>query len=220
MNLLADFPLITAASVDMRLLPHRAVFLPGADALLIADLHLGKAERFLRAGIPIPPATESADLLRLSRALEVTGASHLIILGDLLHAPVRPGGYTAALLSRWRADHAALQVTLIRGNHDQPQDALLYALGLGCVDEPLEVGGLSLCHMPERCRFPYGIAGHLHPLAQLAGAGNALRLPCFWFGPRAVVLPAFSTFVDGRVIRPALGDRVFVVADDQVLPVG
>jgi metallophosphoesterase superfamily enzyme len=54
-------------------------------------------------------------------------------------------------------------------------------------------------------------------------AGPALqreRLPCFWLTPRTAVLPAFGSFTGSAAVVPSPGDRVFVVADGEVLPVG
>jgi metallophosphoesterase superfamily enzyme len=64
------------------------------------------------------------------------------------------------------------------------------------------------------------LAGHVHPAVRVGGRGrDRLRLPCFWFGPRVGVLPAFGAFTGTHTITPAPGDRVFAVADDRVLAV-
>jgi metallophosphoesterase superfamily enzyme len=64
------------------------------------------------------------------------------------------------------------------------------------------------------------LSGHLHPAAVLDGAGRqALKLPCFWFGRRVGVLPAFGDFTGCAAIRAVAGDRVFVVAENRVLAV-
>ena len=46
-----------------------------------------------------------------------------------------------------------------------------------------------------------------------------LRLPCFYFGERSGVLPAFGAFTGLSMLRPANGDHCFVIAEDQVLAV-
>ena len=79
----------------------------------------------------------------------------------------------------------------------------------------------ALVHEPKPVRGGYALAGHIHPAVRLTGgAGESLRLPCFWFGPRVGVLPSFGAFTGSAVVRPKSGDRVFVVADDEVLAVG
>ena len=53
-------------------------------------------------------------------------------------------------------------------------------------------------------------------------AGRArewLRLPCYWFGTRLGVLPAFGEFTGMMPVRVAPGDRLYAIADDRVLQV-
>ena len=65
-----------------------------------------------------------------------------------------------------------------------------------------------------------GVRISLHPGAPISRAGGQrLRLPCFWFAPEVGVLPAFGVFTDAASIAARPGDRVFVVADDEVIPV-
>jgi metallophosphoesterase superfamily enzyme len=64
----------------------------------------------------------------------------------------------------------------------------------------------------------YVLAGHIHPAARITGRANeSLRLPCFWFGADAAVLPAFGAFTGTAVVDPDPGDRVCVIAGDRVL---
>jgi hypothetical protein len=65
----------------------------------------------------------------------------------------------------------------------------------------------------------YILAGHLHPTVVLRQRGDRLRLPCFHFGARVGVLPAFSTFTNGVVVQPERGDRVYVIAQQRVVAV-
>ena len=65
----------------------------------------------------------------------------------------------------------------------------------------------------------YILAGHLHPTVVLRQRGDRLRLPCFHFGARVGVLPAFSTFTNGVVVQPERGDRVYVIAEQRVVAV-
>ena len=64
------------------------------------------------------------------------------------------------------------------------------------------------------------LAGHIHPAISLAGPGRQReRLPCFLFGERIGLLPAFGDFTGGATVRPRPGDRVFGVAGDEVVPI-
>ena len=61
------------------------------------------------------------------------------------------------------------------------------------------------------------LAGHIHPAAVVAGrGGDRLRLPCFHFGPRVGVLPAFGAFTGMLVMPRKVGDRVYVIGGDTV----
>ena len=97
------------AGEPVRLLPERALFWPAACALVVADVHWGKAAAFRAAGIPIPGGATRQDLDRLDQAVARTGARRLIVLGDLFHAKAgRIATRTLAALRRWREarDHA------------------------------------------------------------------------------------------------------------------
>jgi hypothetical protein len=52
----------------------------------------------------------------------------------------------------------------------------------------------------------------------LSGVGGlSTTLPCFYFGTRYGLLPAFGDFTGTALIRPQSGDRVFVLVDGKVL---
>jgi metallophosphoesterase superfamily enzyme len=86
-----------------------------------------------------------------------------------------------------------------------------------CVDEPWPLGGLALCHHPQSVPGAYALAGHLHPAVVLGGrAHERLRLPCFHFGAAVGVLPAFGAFTGMHVVERRPGERVYVVAGDEV----
>jgi hypothetical protein len=74
------------AGEPVRLLPERALFWQAACALVVADVHWGKAAAFRSAGIPIPGGATRQDLDRLDQAVARTGARRLVVLGDLFHA--------------------------------------------------------------------------------------------------------------------------------------
>ena len=211
------------AGVEVQLLAERAVFLPACETLLVADLHVGKAAAFRAASMAIPAGITAADLERLSAALAGTRARRLVVLGDLLHARSGRAPRTLDALAAWRACHRRLEVVLVRGNHDRHAGDPPEELGFDCVEGPWldPESGWTCRHEPEVSGAVYTLAGHLHPSVRLLGAGRqAVSLPCFHFGPAMGVLPAFGGFTGSRRVRPRRGDRVFVVVDGEVLPVG
>jgi len=88
-----------------------------------------------------------------------------------------------------------------------------------CIEAGGALGPFVLNHEPGPSRVGYALAGHIHPAVRLAGEGETLRLPCFWFARRYGVLPAFGAFTGSAVVRPKGGDQVFVIAEEDVLKV-
>ncbi len=195
-----------------------ALYLPALQTLLVADLHVGKAQTFRRLGVPVPHGTTAATLGRLTDVLRDTGAQRLVLLGDFLHAAAGRSAATMAALQTWRAAHAAVAITLVRGNHDRHAGDPPAAWGIETVNEPLRVGGLALCHHPRPVAGAYVLAGHWHPCVSVGwrAVGGRLRLPCFWFGAEGGngvgILPAFGSFTGMHPIERLAGDRVFAVA--------
>jgi DNA ligase-associated metallophosphoesterase len=151
-----------------------------------------------------------------------TGAQHVVFLGDLLHSARARAAATWAAVARWREAHAGLQLTLVRGNHDSHAGDPPPEWRVRCVDEPFMLGGLALCHHPQPVAGAYALAGHIHPAVVLGGRGlDRLRLPCFHFGAEVGVLPAFGAFTGMHVMARGEGERVFVIAGDELraLPV-
>ena len=209
------------AGEPLVLLPERALFQERTGTLVAADVHLGKAAAFRAAAIPLPGGTTSEALARLSSALKRTGACRLLLLGDFFHAKAGRADRTLAAISKWRERHADLEIVLVRGNHDRGAGDPPAAWGFTCCDEPLIEPPFAFRHHPAEETGSYVLAGHIHPVVSLAGAGRQReRLPCFFFGQKVGLLPAFGDFTGGAGVRPGQGDRIFVVADQEVIPVG
>jgi DNA ligase-associated metallophosphoesterase len=210
---------VEVAGARLALLAQRAAYLVEQRCLLVADAHIGKAVSFRRLGVPVPSGTTTQTLQALSLAVAATGARRMVFLGDLLHSAHAHAPATLQALAQWRQQHAALELWLVRGNHDDRAGDPPPALGVQAVDEPLRLGGLALCHHPRPQDGAYVLAGHLHPCVVLGGrARQRLRLPCFHFGPQVGVLPAFGAFTGMHAIRPGPGERVYVVGGDTVQP--
>ena len=211
---------LTIAGERVMLMTERALYLPAHDALLVADLHLGKAAAFRAAHIPVPTGTTAADLARLSRILTRTNARTLIVLGDLLHAKAGRQPGTLATIAAWRAEHSSLQIRLVRGNHDERAGDPPTELDIACVDAPLMIGPFACAHHPIPCDAGYVLAGHLHPHVSLGGRGSStVRLPCFVFGDCVGILPAFAEFTGTGAYVVSPSDALYAIADDAVVPV-
>jgi uncharacterized protein len=211
---------VIVAGETLLLLPERAIYWARVKTLLIADPHFGKSATFRAHAIPIPEGSMNTDLTRLTRTILRTNAETLFVLGDLLHTAQGCDEETLASMHSWREQHSNLQINLVRGNHDRHAGDPPDDWRVQCVDAPSLHPPFILSHYPIVSQEGYGLAGHLHPLAQLVGKGKqVLKLPCFWIGINCAVLPAFGSFIDGAVVHPTLGERVFVVAGKQVLDI-
>jgi uncharacterized protein len=198
------------------LMGEKALYWPGASTLFVADVHLGKAATFRRAGIAIPPGSNRESLDRLSQALESTKAERLVILGDLLHSATARNPDTMASLSAFRARHRQVTMQLIRGNHDDRSGDPPTELSIECLDPPHCQGPFALCHEPTAVANGYVLAGHVHPGLRLKGGVDSARVACFWLGERCAVLPAFGAFTGTWIVTPQAGDRLYPVAEGQV----
>ena len=211
---------VDVAGERLVLLADRAVHWPAASTLVVADPHFGKPAAFRAAGVFVPRGTTVHSLGRLDALLAATGARRLVFLGDFLHAREGRHPETLAAIERWRAAHDAIVMTLVRGNHDRRAGDPTPAMRIACVDGPVREGPFALAHHPTVVAGAYVLAGHVHPGVVLAGAGRQReRLPCFWFGRDGAVLPAFGPFTGLAEIAPAPGDRVWVIAGDEVVAV-
>ena len=211
---------VEVAGESLQLLPERAAYWERTGTLLVADAHFGKAASFRALGVPVPGGTTAEGLRRLDAMLARTDARRIVFLGDYLHAREGRAPATLDALARWRREHPALELLLVRGNHDRGAGDPPEESGVRCVDAPLVEAPFVLAHHPTTSREGFVVAGHVHPGAVLEGAGRQReRLPCFWLGARCLVLPAFGEFTGLADVSPAAGDRIWVVAGDEVVAV-
>ena len=194
-------------------LPDKALWVEQQRLLLIADVHLGKADHLQAHGIAIPSDGERANLQRIEQLSQHWQPAELIVLGDLVH---HPKAISSELEQRVVAllDSLNCPITWVEGNHDRHS-----RLGTLQGQPSQSRQGLWLSHEPEKP--PEGqlnICGHLHPVSILRQASDQMRLPCFSLLrsiPR-LVLPAFGCLTGGF---PAdRSSEQWVVADETVLP--
>ena len=202
------------------LLAEKAVYWPAGGTLFIADFHLGKAASFRRAGIPLPPGTTTENVERLGRAIDKTRARQVVFLGDFLHSAAGRTQSTFERFAAWREARKALEIVIVRGNHDKKAGDPPLEWNARCIEAGEALGPFVLNHEPHASRGGYALSGHIHPAVRLSGDGEkSVKLPCFWFGARYGVLPAFGAFTGTAEVLPRKGDQVFVVAEEEVLQV-
>jgi DNA ligase-associated metallophosphoesterase len=185
---------------------------PAGALLLVADLHLGKAETFQAHGIPLPSDGDAATLNTLLDLAHRLRPRQVVVLGDLIHSRL---GLTLELRRKIQAlpELLGCPLRLIGGNHERGS----WLEGLR--PEPsLAIGPLWLSHAPDPRRDHLNLCGHLHPVAVVGRGADRLRLPCFAFhgGSDRLLLPAFGELTGGHCRG---GDeRLWLVAEGSVVP--
>ncbi|MEA5475855.1 ligase-associated DNA damage response endonuclease PdeM [Synechococcus sp. CCY9201] len=190
----------------------KAVWDPRQGLLLVADLHLGKAETFQAHGIPLPSDGDGATLNVLLALAHRWRPRRVVVLGDLIHSRL---GLTAELRQKLAALPQLLgcPLQLIGGNHERGS----WIDGLP--QEPAQAAGaLWLSHEPDPRPGRLNLCGHLHPVALLGRRGDRLRLPCFAYDPQGqrLALPSFGQLTGGHP-RPQ-GEQLWLVAEGTVVP--
>lgn len=210
---------------DILLVSGRAALVPASRTLLVADLHLGKAATFRRAGIPVPEGSAQRDLARLADLVRQNGVRRLVVLGDLFHAR---GGCTSRVFDEFadmRSHIPDTSVVLVLGNHDRAVGRLPASLGLDDCVPALDEPPLHLVHEPATGiaasgRDLFTVAGHLHPTVSIRSpSGDRLADRCFVAEPSVLVLPAFGSFTGGHRITPTDTTRLWIARDDGVAEV-
>ena len=185
--------------------------------LLLRRVWSGCETAWPLAGQPVPGGTTQQNLARLDRLIETHRPLQIVFLGDFLHATQARTPQVLAALQAWRAQHAQLALTLVRGNHDSRAGDPPPALGIAVVNEPHLIGPFAACHHPQTHATHFVLAGHLHPVCTLHGRGrDRVRMPCFVHQGQQAILPAFGEFTGGWQVEAALGRRFYGVGGDAV----
>ncbi|MEP7130139.1 MAG: ligase-associated DNA damage response endonuclease PdeM [Sphingomicrobium sp.] len=170
-----------------------ALFWPGQQALLVADLHLEKASWFARLGQFLPPYDSHATLSALAGEVERTGARRVYCLGDSFHDAFgceRLPDQARALLTELTAK---LDWTWIVGNHDP---GFADHCG-GKLAEEVELAGIILRHEAVRGDPRPEMSGHFHPKLRVNLKGRRVSRRCFVVSPSKIILPAFGSLTGG-----------------------
>ncbi len=210
---------IEVAGQSLVLLPERALWWPARRSLIVADVHFGKSSVFRSQGLAVPGGSTQDNLSRLRTCLARYPASRLLCLGDLTHARAAHTPAVIAQLGEFRAQHAGLKIELVSGNHDR-HAGVPEILQVEVVGEPHIEAPFSLRHEPaepDAVGPNYVLAGHVHPAISLRTQHDRLRLPCFVFGERSAILPAFGAFTGMHTLAMRNGVSYYPVAEDRVL---
>ena len=211
---------VAVGNLSFELLPQKAIYMPSEKMLLIADLHLGKVNHYRKAGYPVPTKANDENTALLIDLLNHHKPERMVFLGDLFHSHYNEEW---EVLGQVIKHFASTSFELVMGNHDIMSTLQYERHNVLVHREELRIGELLLTHAPieDPQEGIYNLAGHIHPGARLFGKGRqALLLPCFHFGKRQGLLPAFGSFTGLYPIRVVKGDQVYVVAEHEIIGIG
>jgi len=198
----------------------RAVYVPGTETVVIADVHIGRDE----ASAVSLPLGERADLRdRFNDLLGQFDPETVVIAGDVVHTFDRVSDRSRRTLDALRdaceANGSTLE--LVAGNHDtaltSAHDGPVreeYVLGPsrrreGGSDGDRDAPRTVVCHghEPSSTAADRYVVGHVHPTIEIEGD----RRPCFlrgagtYRGADVLVLPAFTRLAPGVAVNDAVG---------------
>ncbi|MEO7265439.1 MAG: ligase-associated DNA damage response endonuclease PdeM [Ferruginibacter sp.] len=198
---------------------NRTIFWEDKETLVLSDLHLGKSGHFRKAGIGVPQSVFKEDMQRLLSEIQIYNAKQLIIVGDLFHSRENK---EHEMFLRWRNDLPGVNIHLVLGNHDILKKEWYLGAGIELHENVLKLKNLLFTHDINNCNHlednSYCISGHIHPGISLHGLGRqSLRFPCFYFGKKYAVLPAFGRFTGTFPVKPVSGDAVFALVENKIM---
>jgi uncharacterized protein len=206
----------------------RTMYWDEGGALIVSDLHFGKTGHFRKSGIAVPAAVYKEDLQRLVVQIQYFQPKELIIVGDMFHSHANR---ELELFLKWRTDLSEIKFRLIRGNHDILEESWYLQAGIDLSPQSLTLQRFHFIHdiagyYKEENTFSnksgevdsYFFSGHIHPGIRIQGAGKqSLCFPCFYFGKKYAVLPAFSRFTGVAMIYPESDEQVFAIVNRELI---
>ena len=213
-----QFREVNCKNEELLLTNKRAVYWPKHNALILSDLHIGKAAHFRKFGIPISNKVFRDDLKTLDELIAYFQANRLIIVGDMFHAE---NNTEVMEFQSWINNNRNLRIDLIKGNHDRFTDRIYMLLGISIHKNTLNLGEFCFVHeRPKNCEGLFTITGHTHPGVVLKGKGKQrLRLPCYQLSDFGLVLPAFSKFTGLDTRKTSENPVCYAITDSSVFEV-
>jgi uncharacterized protein len=201
------------------LLNEKALFRASDATLIIADLHLGKAQHFRKNGLYLPQKSAEKDYERLNFLIDSLQPQRIILLGDLFHSSFN---HEWNIFCEFVNAHKTIDFVLVLGNHDILEEKHYKDVCSKIVKDTLEEGDVIFSHHPLK-QIPLGkvcIAGHIHPGVVLYGKGKQhIKLPCFYYSNNQLILPAFGSLTGLQLIVPEKEAKVYVVTTNIVMEV-
>lgn len=180
------------------------------NALLIADLHAGKAAHFRKNGIPITSDYLLQDLNLLEALIKKYHAAKVYFLGDLFHSF---SNVEHQVVEDWMKN-MSVSFVLIEGNHDQYSHIPDFCT----VHNHLKIKDIVLRHEMQT-KDAFSIFGHLHPGIKIKGKGRLYTsLPAFYVNPKYIAMPAFGSLKGCRMYTDlVIGSAVYALTPETLI---
>ncbi len=180
------------------------LYLEEYETAVMADFHLGYEDVMAQKGLFLPKLQYGYIVNIVNTVLEKYSPKRFIINGDLKHE------FSRNMPQEWGEIEDMLnlltehtEVVIIRGNHDNFLRSILRKRGLK-LHEKYTLGKFVFVHGHRDIDIPGDkvlIIAHEHPSVTLRDEVLAtLKLPCFLYSPRIIVLPALSLYALGTDI--------------------
>ncbi|MFB6171803.1 MAG: metallophosphoesterase [Haloarculaceae archaeon] len=189
----------------------------GGPALVVADYHAGLEQSLRRDGVELRDRAAERREALLS-LLDRTGATRLIVLGDLATAIGEPSGDERTELESL-LDALPVPVTLAKGNHDGEIETVLDRFPDATVTPAhgTRLGNVGFAHghtwpAPTVIEAPTVCVAHEHPMVRLEDEVGGTRAERVWLRGRLDPAPfedhaGQDCAVDGDlVVFPAFND--------------
>lgn len=195
----------------------RGVYWEEQKTLILADIHIGKAAVFRKAGIPIPEGDMEEDLRNIRTLVETTQAQKCIIVGDLIHAKSGLTPEVKKLFSDW-LHSLNCEIHLVLGNHDHSLvKDLPKEWPLTLHKESLLVEPFYFSHYPTTHPTHLVWSGHIHPKVEIKNYHDRIVLRCFQLYENQVILPAFGSFTGGTFVKKDNTCRLLAIAGNSLI---
>lgn len=191
----------------------RAIYWPSKKTLIAADLHWGKTQYLRNHGVAISDRVFEEDLLRLSSLYSSYDIDTFLVLGDLIHHEKALDPGVIKLVHQFRNAHPS-ELILLKGNHDRFTE---FPDEWGIVEEQdFYFKNFYFSHDYAKGIKEFQFSGHIHPLFKLRAGPDVLKLPTYILDQGFCLLPAFSYFTGGQVLKLNKGQKALVITEDHL----
>jgi len=191
----------------------KVIFWENESALVISDVHLGKAGHFRKHGIPVPQSIHFRDFSKMDALIKKYNPKKIIFLGDLFHS--ESNNEWNDLIS-WSEHKTGIEMILVEGNHDR-LTSKFYENTKFVLAHTYKLEQLVLSHEPIETKS-FNLFGHIHPAMGIQSSPRQSQTyPCFYFGEKTAIMPAFGAFTGTYRITPEKGCQVFCIDENQLI---